>query len=461
MTTADPASTAQPFEPTRFDPAAVVAFRYDGFTLDLAAGRLLCRYRLDALEFVEEVRFAPAPHVDAKAAERAARLVFLLAGVSYYKAAAPPLIDLGPHALTPAEATMLRAFYLEGLGEFAYDNGLELRDVIFRYDSAKPRPVAAGVALDRALVPFGGGIDSIVTVEEVRERHPDTTLFILSRLGDRFAAIENAARETGLPVLRAERELDPKVLRSRELGFRNGHVPVTGILSAIATLVAVLDGRGAVVMSNEWSASSGNLEVDGHTINHQYSKSAEFESLLRAALADQFTDGPEYFSLLRSYSELAIARRFAELTRYHPVFRSCNRAFQLDPAKRYATWCGVCDKCCFIDLILAPFVAAEDLRAVFGGREPLENPDTRASFRTLLDIGHDPKPFECVGEVSECRAAVQLAAVRPDRKGSSLLGELVRELAGREVADAAIDALLMPIGADHIPESYAPRHLVG
>jgi hypothetical protein len=143
------------------------------------------------------------------------------------------------------------------------------------------------------------------------------------------------------------------------------------------------------------------------------------------------------------------------------VFRSCNRSFQLDPARRWTTWCGVCDKCCFIDLILAPFVAATELRAVFGGKEPLENPDTLESFRTLLDIGHEPKPFECVGDVSECRAAAQLAAARADRAGSPLLGALLRELHGRDLDAAAIDALLMPIGTDHIPQSYAPRHLVG
>ena len=121
----------------------------------------------------------------------------------------------------------------------------------------------------------------------------------------------------------------------------------------------------------------------------------------------------------------------------------------------------MCDKCCFIDLILAPFVAAADLRAVFGGLEPLENPDTIGSFRTLLDIGHEPKPFECVGEVSECRAALQRAAARPDRAGSPMLEALRRELDGRELDDEAIDALLVPIGADHIPDSDAPRHLVG
>ncbi len=446
----------------RFSPDTVAVFTYDRFDLDLATGRLACHYLLDDVPFVEQVQLPAArPDIDPAAAHRAARLVFLLAGVSYYKAAAPPRIDLGRHPLTPNEATLLQAFYVDGLGEYAFRNDLDLTGLELRYEHADPSPVATGVSPTRPLVPFGGGIDSIVTVETVRARHPDTALFVVSRLGDRFAAIEEPAAVTGLPVVRAGRELDPKILRSRELGFRNGHIPVTGIISAIAVLAAVLDGRGQVVMSNEWSASSGNVERHGRTVNHQWSKSLAFEDLLRAALADSFRDGPDWFSLLRPFSELAIARRFAELRSYHPVFRSCNRAFHLDAAARQATWCGTCDKCCFIDLILAPFVPAADLRAVFGGREPLGNPDTLPALRTLLELGDAPKPFECVGEVTECRAAVQLAAARPDRTGEPLLEQLAAAIGADAASPDALAALLAPIGRHHLPDRYAARDLLG
>ncbi len=134
-------------------------------------------------------------------------------------------------------------------------------------------------------MPFGGGIDSIVTVEGVRNVAADVALFVVSRPGDRFAAIERPAEVSGLPVVRAGREIDPQLLRSAELGFRNGHVPVTGIISAIAVLAAVLDDRDSVVMSNEWSASIPTLEYQGRPVNHQYSKSAEFEAAFRAVLA--------------------------------------------------------------------------------------------------------------------------------------------------------------------------------
>jgi hypothetical protein len=302
-------------------------------------------------------------------------------------------------------------------------------------------------------VPFGGGIDSIVTVEQVRQR-ADVALFVVSRPADRFDAIEQPAAVTGLPVVRAEREIDPQLLRSAELGFLNGHVPVTGILSAIAVLAAVLEDRDAVVMSNEWSASIPTLEFDGRPVNHQFSKSEAFEAAFRGVLADQ-GGLPDYFSWLRDRTELWVGREFAKLGSYHASFRSCNKAFYTERARRFAYWCGQCDKCVFIDLILAPFLPAGALRQIFAiTGEPLDDPALKPKFRSLLGAG--AKPFECVGEVTECRAAVLLAARRDDRVGSSLLQELAAEVAGWPDApsEAETAAMLRPVGRNFIPDRY-------
>src|ERR1700746_1139179 len=412
-------------------------FRYESFTADAERGTLICRYSLDGREFAERVTLTAGPRWHTEAARAASRLVFLLAGVSYYKPAAPPVIDLGPTALTEAELAFLREFYLQGLGEFAYRNALDLTPLRIEARQADaPQHTGAAdqhtgaadpSARGRALVPFGGGIDSIVVVERVR-RLADAALFVVSRPADRFAAIEEPAAVTGLPVVRAEREIDPQLLRSAELGFLNGHVPVTGILSAIAVLAAVLEDRAAVVMSNEWSASIPTLEFDGRPVNHQFSKSEEFEAAFRGVLADQGCL-PDYFSWLRDRTEQWVGREFASLRPYHASFRSCNKAFYTERARRFAHWCGQCDKCVFIDLILAPFLPAGALRQIFAvAGEPLDDPGLKPKFRSLLGAG--AQPVECVGETTECRAAVLLAARRDDRAGSSLLQELAAEVAG-------------------------------
>jgi UDP-N-acetyl-alpha-D-muramoyl-L-alanyl-L-glutamate epimerase len=476
-------------------------FRYESCRADPVRGLLICQYSVDGRPFEERITFPPASLTDVTNSENptgpadsaapagltgppsrwdrpavaaAARLVFLLAGVSAYKTAAPPVIDTGEIALTRRERAFLRDFYLNGLGEFAYRNGLDLSGLRIEGPSAPdaprtaeaarvPVPEPPGVRRARALVPFGGGIDSIVTVEMVRRR-ADVALFVVSRPGDRFDAIERPAAVTGLPVVRADREIDPQLLRSRELGFLNGHVPVTGILSAIAVMAAALDGRDAVVMSNEWSASVPTVQAGDRAVNHQYSKSAEFEAAFRGVLAEtsaRLPAGaalPDYFSALRPRTELWIAERFARLTPYHGTFRSCNRAFHIDKAKRLDHWCGQCDKCCFIDLILAPFLPATELGAIFGGREPLADSSLAGRFRALLGDADLSKPFECVGEVNECRAALLLADERDDRVGFPLLHELateVRALPGRPSSEG----LWQPVGEHFIPAPYAEELL--
>jgi hypothetical protein len=456
-------------------PARGQVFRYEGFATDADRGLLTCRYSLDGREFTERVSLAPGPAWNSPGARAAARLVFLLAGVSYYKTAAPPVIDLGDTALTGRERTFLLEFYQSGLGEYAYRNGLDLAGL---HIEAREAPDGQGTAEGtaegtagttaegqrglRPLIPFGGGIDSIVTVEGIRRRTADIVLFVVNRPGDRFAAIERPAAVSGLPVLRAGREIDPQLLRSAELGFRNGHVPVTGIISAIAVLAAVLSGRDTVVMSNEWSASVPTLEHDGRQINHQWSKSAAFEADFRDLLKAEGLPG--YFSALRDRTELWVGERFAALTQYHATFRSCNRAFHIETSRRLGHWCGQCDKCAFIDLILAPFMSRDQLEAVFaadggasetGGAEPLGNPALKPKFESLLGAG--TKPFECVGEITECRAAVVLAASRADRAATPLLQELAAGITGRPDAptEADIAAMRRPVGRSFIPAEYS------
>ena len=233
-------------------------------------------------------------------------------------------------------------------------------------------------------------------------------------------------------------------------------VPVTGILSAIAVLAAVLEDRDAVVMSNEWSASIPTLEYRGRPVNHQYSKGGAFEAAFRDLLAANSPRLPEYFSWLRDRTELWVGQEFAALEKYHGTFRSCNKAFYSDRARRLDHWCGQCDKCCFIDLILAPFMPADALRRIFAVTgEPLDDLGLAGKFRALLGAG--AKPFECVGEVNECRAAVVLAAQRTDRAANTVLQQLAAEINGRPDAptQAEIEAMRHPVGASFVPAALA------
>jgi UDP-N-acetyl-alpha-D-muramoyl-L-alanyl-L-glutamate epimerase len=436
-------------------------FRYDGFVIDADRSEVTCTYATATHAFVERFRFGPGGDWDDPAARAAVRILFLLAGVSYYKTTAAPVIDLGDLPTTAAERAFLTGYYVHGLGEFAYRNGIDLRGLSVTGPDAVPAaPVRYEPGPGRPLIPFGGGIDSIVTVESLAGDHPGAALCVVHPPDERFAAIEDAAALTGLPVVHIARTIDPLVRRSGESGFLNGHVPVTAVITAAAVVAAVLQGRDAVVLSNEWSASAPTLVSDGQGVNHQWSKGEEFERGFAELVAAALGPGLGVFSYLRPRSELWVAQRFARLTRYHHAFRSCNRAFHQDPHQRLARWCGRCDKCCFIDLVMAPYMDRADLAGVFGGDEPLENPDNEHRFRALVGLGAQRKPFECVGDVDECRAAVRSAARREERAGTIVLQRLHDELAVLRPAGGDATALLEPKGTHHIPDRYAPADLL-
>ena len=434
-------------------------FRYRSWTVDAQKGRIIGEYELDNRRFREEFGFTPSGAWDSPAVLHAARLLYLMAGVSYYKAGAPPVIDLNDTPVSDLEREFLTEYYVQGLGEFAYRAGLNLDGLQLIGGRDLPQS-AAGPSLGHGpLIPFGGGLDSIVTVELLRTtgRLEGARLFVVNKAAERFDAIERPAALTGLPISRATRTLDPQILRSAELGFYNGHVPVTGIISAMACVTAALEGLDAVVMSNEWSSSSATLVTDdGRSVNHQYSKSADFENGFRAVMGT-CPAAPDYFSLLRPWTELWIARYFADhASRYLSDFRSCNRAFHINPDHRSATWCGRCDKCAFIDLMLSPFVPADRLSQVFSGAEPLMSGTMRHQFDTLLGLVPEAKPWECVGDVAESRVAARLGALLPARAGS-LLPALAA--AADEFSDPSVEALMAPMSGHNIPKRYASSDL--
>ena len=420
-------------------PQRAERFRYDGYTIDPTRGVVHCTYSTGGFSFTERYVFGPEGNWSDPAVEAAVRILFLMAGVSYYKARAARVIDLGATTTTPKERSFLAQYFVDGLGEFAYRNDLDLQDVSWvgleKTEPASPDYVPDAANPLRPLIPFGGGIDSIVTVSALREVSADAALCVVHPPNERFAVIEDAAALTGLPVIHIAREIDPKVTRTERMGFFNGHVPVTAVITGAALVAAVLDRRDAVVLSNEWSASVPTLVHEGRPINHQWSKGAEFEEGFAHMVGDALGPQLSVFSYLRSRSELWVAQQFAQLKEFHGVFRSCNRAFYQNPAERLGQWCGTCDKCCFIDLILSPFMDASALREIFGDREPLDNAELEGRFVTLLGLAPDVRPFECVGDVGECRAAVRMAAARADRQASALLQSFAPPSTPRRVRD--------------------------
>jgi hypothetical protein len=452
MPVPEPLSPAAP----SFVPGAIRRFRFLGWDLDLAAGRVDLAYALDGEEMHERVDLGVAltglGPARIGALERAVGLLHLVAGVSYYKACFAPEISVETDLPDPDLAAFVHHLYAQGLAECRYVNDLRGREIppfpsapAALRDAGSPRPAGLG---DRPLVPVGGGKDSIVTLEAVRRVADSPLLFSVGTA----PAVERTVAVAGLPHAAVTRTLDPRLLELNREGAINGHVPVTAIVSCLAVIAALVHGAGRVVMADERSASAPNLVWDGVAVNHQYSKSWDFERRFAAAVVRHVAPDLGYFSLLRPWSELAIARRFAELPAYHRAFVSCNRAFLLDTDRRTPSWCGDCPKCRFVALALAPFLDRDRIVSIMGC-DLLGDAAQIAGFAALLGLDAD-KPLECVGEVEEARAAMHLLGAVEGWRDSAVVTALGADPRVRDLPDAAVAAVFAPSPEHALPQPY-------
>lgn len=409
----------------------------------------------DGAALVERIRFPNAPALPAErraAFDAALRLLHLVAGISYYKAGVPPKIELADGPLDDATAHLLDQLYLHGLAEFAYRNGLDLRGRIAFPRGAAKQPQAPALGLPkRTLVPIGGGKDSLVAVEAIKSIGGAATAVWVGS----SALIAACAERTGLPTLNIQRELAPELFELNRLGAWNGHIPVTAVNSAILALAAILYGYDSIAFANERSASAATLEYEGQQVNHQWSKGYAFEALLNDWLHSHVAADLDYCSLLRPYSELAITRAFARLAPYFDVFSSCNRNFKILGPKPADRWCGQCPKCHFVFLALAPFLPKPRLLAIFG-RNLLDDESQAAGFDALLEY-QDHKPFECVGEGAEARAAMYALSQRPEWREDALVERFRSEILPQlDAAQLALEPWLQPSGEHRIPARLQP-----
>jgi hypothetical protein len=457
------------------DPRQAGVFRFVRCSCSHGEAELVYAFD-DGPELIERIHFPAAPELPAArkpAFDAALRWLHLAAGISYFKAGIPPRIAVEAGALDAATADLLDALYLNGLGEFAYRNGVDLRGRIAfprtadsvrsstpqneRGRSVSPavRPVVSkGGRLDvphRTLVPIGGGKDSLVVAEALKSIGAAATATWVGA----SPLIAAVAARTGLPMLNIGRELSPTLFEYNRMGAWNGHIPVTAINSAILVCAAVLYGFDAIAFANERSASAATLEYAGGAVNHQWSKGWDFEQAFAAWLRSHVAADLDYFSLLRPCSELAVTRAFARTgTAYFDVFSSCNRNFKLLGPKPVDRWCGHCPKCHFVFLALAPFLPKPRLLQIFGGNL-LDDETQAAGFDALIEF-HEHKPFECVGEASEARVAFAALAARPEWREDALVArfhELIQPQL--DAAQLVLAPWLVPGGAHGVPARFA------
>lgn len=375
--------------------------------------------------FEERVAFpgtASLSRIDAAVRAPLLQLAAIVIGTSYFKAAPAQTLEF-EFALTDAARRLAELTYGPGLGEFYVRNALSYppqlvfdaerapsADVVRRGPSRAPRAVTA----------FGGGKDSHVASSIVAEAGGEAERVSVI-LSEQVGARLNAMSET--PISLIQRRIDPRLLEiSRSGEALNGHIPITGVNSALLGLYAAATARDWVVFANERAASEPTMETNGHPVNHQFSKSLQFEDALRAAFDAAGADF-SYFSVLRPVTEIWTAHYLATRAEFAlEIFASCNRNFvfagdnALAPGRR---WCGQCAKCVYTAVLLAPFLPVDRHAEIFQSK-PLHDEANLEHLREIAGLT-GAKPWECVGEMREVAAALAHLGTAPGWRDAPLI----------------------------------------
>lgn len=368
-------------------------FIYKGFSWDITEGmyQVTFSYEIPGLSEFETVwKFPDAGRtVDTTILNRLLFELGMAEAISYWKVTCAPVLKVACGTLTEWQNKWWRKLFYNGLGEFMYVNGIEISEeelltIVCRQEASKFTDTASYTG---CLVPVGGGKDSVVSMEVLRNE--DVTIYRINK----DTTVENVlvAADRAYKTCFVNRKLDPRILEMNKRGYLNGHIPFSAVVAFSTFISAYLHGIRYIALSNESSANEST--VVGSFVNHQYSKSYEFERDFMEYIGSFLDTGIRYFSLLRPLSELQIAYLFSKYTKYHKAFRSCNAG------SKQGIWCCNCPKCLFVYIILSPFLTEEQLYEIFG-ENLLDAEKSEKYFRELTGLDEN-KPFECVGTRSE------------------------------------------------------------
>ena len=385
-------------------------FTYKNYIIEETADTVEVGYTfsIDGIaEFTPSWSFPKPADISVKNDLTFERLAFSLGmaeAVSYWKATCSPVMRVECGELSDEQVQWWKKLYFLGLGEFFYINGIDA-DMKSFVDIQPVGKFSCTAAAERkplmgCLVPIGGGKDSALTLETLTQADMKCRCYAINSRN----SIMGTVRAAGLSdetLITAGRKFDRSLVELNKQGYLNGHTPFSSVVAFSAEITAYLHGLKYIVLSNEDSANEST--VAGQNVNHQYSKSFEFEQDFHSYEEKYLGTGVYYFSFLRPLSEFQIAKMFVSHKKYLPVFRSCNLGSKVSPD----IWCGDCPKCLFVALILSPFLSPDELADIFG-KDMLNDVNMENYFIELIGKS-EHKPFECVGSIDEVNLAVSLA----------------------------------------------------
>lgn len=358
--------------------------------------------------------------------------------VSYYKLYIPQKLVVKSGYIDEYQKNFWKKFYLNWLGEFFYTNQIDPADLLqFSSISQKTCLKKAFSSSEKYLVPIWWWKDSIVTIEMLQQFQKQIDLVT-------FASKDNILYQKTQEIswkkrIFIRRELSLNILKETQRWAYNWHVPISWIIAFILQMVAYLYDYRYIVLSNEFSANFWNTIWKWVSINHQWSKSFDFEKDFWEYVERYITWNVVYFSLLRPFFELHIAKIFSQVgKKYFWNFSSCNTNFKVfNIWKEFQGqpnfWCNSCPKCAFVYSILRPFLTADEVMKIFW-KELFDERSLETTFRELLGIS-GIKPFECVWTNEEVVLALYLSVKKFPQKPPFVLEIFQNQVQSKMTSD--------------------------
>lgn len=397
-----------------------------------------------------------AARADTPTARRLVRALAIVEAFSYWKAFCSPVIEVALPPADPAETAWWESFWPKAMGEFFYRNGIDFTVPCFLRIAARPGPALAGEPAGSAtgsqasappLVMFSGGKDSLALAYAIRDDAvPATDFFLYNPTEGQRSLAESLAG--GGRIIEVRRQVLPELLVLNASGHPNGHTPYSAYLALAALLVGYLRGSPMVLAGNSRSDDEPNVgSYLGMPVNHQWTKSHEFEAAL-GAYRDRWLPGaPLYCSPLRPLLELQIIRSLAPHMGAYLKTASCNKT-------RGLGWCRKCAKCAWVFLATSGLFG-HDLAVSKAGGDLFADPELSGLYEAMAGLpGAGDKPFECTGTEEEVRSAIQAAG----QHGTHLpaLAACLRDAAIQ--AARPLDVVLKDWGQDDLlPEALKAR----
>lgn len=398
-----------------------IQFYITDYTVDYSNNSVNFNYQIifdsETTENLSEKLLFPTPITDTPETTFLLQQLHIGLAISYYKTFYTPKIN-HPYELTDQLASFWNEIYLNGLAEFLYTNKLDPKNIA-RFESstdATEHTFDGSNKENHVLLGIGGGKDSVVAGELFKSSNIPVTGFVLAS-GAHEGKTKDVARIMGIDLLVVQRYFDRSIIALQQShGGYNGHIPISMIFALTGILLAEIKGYDWVAVGNEAAANDINTSWMGLEVNHQWSKSLHFETLLQKTFAGL----PLYFSATRSMSSVAMLKIFANLSQYHNVFTSCNLVLRMDPnARPNGRWCGACAKCLSTFILLSPWMDESAVIDIFG-QNLLDNPELTDTFNELIGVSSH-KPLDCVGTIDEISTSVGAIIAQNKFSGSRLI----------------------------------------